>query len=174
MTDQVFDNLTDAENDAWDNGLGEGSYEIYDVDGKYAYREIDADTPDTDEEDTMTDQNAQIENNDEKLEEVKELIETIPDDAKLNMKMIAEKLNEVIEAINTQQPTGPSAKDLKSERSMTEDDARRALLGDLAEMSHKEAAEELGLSYGQIYSARKGFTFKKVYKDYRMAEADQS
>ena len=29
----------------------------------------------------------------------------------------------------------------------------------------KDAAKELGLSYGQIYSARKGFTFKAIYKE---------
>jgi hypothetical protein len=39
------------------------------------------------------------------------------------------------------------------------------MLGDLKEDSHKEAAEKLGLSYGQIYSARKGFTFKPIYKE---------
>jgi len=57
----------------------------------------------------------------------------------------------------------------KSERKMTEDDARRIMIGDLKDVPHKQAAEALGLSYGQIYSARFGFTFKKVYK-----EADQA
>lgn len=52
-----------------------------------------------------------------------------------------------------------------STRTMTEDDARKILLGDLKELKHKEAAEVLGLSYGQIYSARNGFTFKVVYKE---------
>jgi hypothetical protein len=47
---------------------------------------------------------------------------------------------------------------------MTEDEAKRIMLGDLKEVSHTKAAEMLGLSYGQIYSARKGFTFKGVYK----------
>lgn len=54
----------------------------------------------------------------------------------------------------------------KSERSMTDDDARRILaLGDLEAAGHKEAAEKLNLSYGQIYSCRKGFTFKHIYKE---------
>jgi hypothetical protein len=53
----------------------------------------------------------------------------------------------------------------KSEREMTEADATRILLGDLKDKSHTEAAKELNLSYGQIYSARKGFTFKKVYQE---------
>ena len=59
---------------------------------------------------------------------------------------------------------GPS-----STRTMTEDDARRIMLGDLKDMKHKEAAQELGLSYGQIYSARNGFTFKVVYKEAKEA-----
>ena len=50
----------------------------------------------------------------------------------------------------------------KSEKAMTEEDARRIILGDLKEKSHKECAEILKLSYGQIYSARGGYTFKKV------------
>jgi len=54
----------------------------------------------------------------------------------------------------------------KSERSMTDDDARRILaLGDLEAAGHKEAAEKLNLSYGQIYSCRKGFTFKHIHKE---------
>lgn len=52
----------------------------------------------------------------------------------------------------------------KSDRQMTEADAKRIMMGDLKDASHKKAAEELGLSYGQIYSARKGFTFKDVFK----------
>jgi hypothetical protein len=54
----------------------------------------------------------------------------------------------------------------KSERAMTDDDARRILaFGDLEGASHKEAAEKLTLSYGQIYSCRKGFTFKHIHKE---------
>lgn len=52
-----------------------------------------------------------------------------------------------------------------STRTMTEDDARAIMLGDAKELSHKEAAAKLGLSYGQVYSARNGFTFKTVYKE---------
>lgn len=57
-----------------------------------------------------------------------------------------------------------------SERQMTEDDARAILLGVDSSLSHKAAAEKLGLSYGQVYSARNGFTFKKVYKEFRDIE----
>ena len=52
----------------------------------------------------------------------------------------------------------------KSEGEMTEEHAVRVMLGDLRDKSHKDAALELKLSYGQIYSARKGYTFKKVYQ----------
>lgn len=48
----------------------------------------------------------------------------------------------------------------KSTREMTEEDGKRILFGDLKKLSHKEAAKELGLSYGQIYSARSGYTFR--------------
>ena len=53
----------------------------------------------------------------------------------------------------------------KSERSMTDDDAFRVKFGNLKDKSHKDAAKELGLSYGQIYSCRGGYTFNHVKKD---------
>lgn len=87
-------------------------------------------------------------------------METLNQNAKL-ADVIA-KVNEIVEALNAQ-PTrdrGP-----KSERTMTDDDARRIMVGDLKDKSHKECAEVLQLSYGQIYSARKGFTFKPIYKE---------
>jgi hypothetical protein len=59
-----------------------------------------------------------------------------------------------------------------SERTMTEDDAHKILMGELSEDSHKSAAATLGLSYGQVYSARNGFTFKKVYKEFRDLKAE--
>ena len=52
----------------------------------------------------------------------------------------------------------------KSEGEMIEEHAVRVMLGDLRDKSHKDAALELKLSYGQIYSARKGYTFKKIYQ----------
>jgi DNA-directed RNA polymerase specialized sigma24 family protein len=48
----------------------------------------------------------------------------------------------------------------KSTREMTEEDGKRIMFGDLKKLSHKEAAKELGLSYGQVYSARSGYTFR--------------
>lgn len=83
---------------------------------------------------------------------------------KAKMAEVVEKLNELIEAVNhmarRSRNRGP-----ESTREMTEEDARRILLGDLKTLTHKEAADKLGLSYGQIYSARKGFTFKHVYNE---------
>lgn len=71
-------------------------------------------------------------------------------------------INVIVDFINSQpaRDRGP-----KSERTMTDDDARRVMVGDLKDKSHKECAELLQLSYGQIYSARKGFTFKPIYKE---------
>lgn len=83
------------------------------------------------------------------------------DTANLTLEAVAAKLNDVIDALNQAQGrSGP-----KSQRQMTEADAKRIMLGDLSSENHTKAAEVLGLSYGQIYSARKGFTFKSIYQD---------
>lgn len=71
--------------------------------------------------------------------------------------------NEVIEELKSQ-GTGGRDRGPKSEGEMTEEHAIRVMLGDLRDQSHKDAALELKLSYGQIYSARKGYTFKKIYQ----------
>lgn len=52
-----------------------------------------------------------------------------------------------------------------SEKEMTDDDARKVLSGDLASKKHKEAAQELSLTYGQIYSCRLEYTFKHIHKE---------
>jgi F420-dependent methylenetetrahydromethanopterin dehydrogenase len=54
----------------------------------------------------------------------------------------------------------------KSSRDMTEEDAKRVIWGDMKKLSHKEAAKELGLSYGQVYSARGEYTFKNLWKEF--------
>ena len=82
---------------------------------------------------------------------------------KLTMKDLEKRIVELeakVVELSTTRDRGP-----KSERQMTEDDARRIILGDLKAKSHKEAAEELGLSYGQVYSARGGYTFKKITEE---------
>lgn len=80
---------------------------------------------------------------------------------------VVAKINELVEAYNTLAANAPKARDRgpDSTREMTEDDARSVMLGEHKDLSHKEAAKLLGLSYGQIYSARKGFTFKAIYKE---------
>ena len=93
-------------------------------------------------------------------------IEVLAENAKL--KDVIAKMNEIIEVLNTR-PVATRDRGPDSTREMTEDDARRLLLGDLAAKNHKDAAQELGLSYGQVYSARKGFTFKGIYKEWRDA-----
>lgn len=56
-----------------------------------------------------------------------------------------------------------------AKRNMTDSDALRVLTGDMKDLSHKEAAEEMSLTYAQIYSCRLEFTFKHVHKDLRDA-----
>lgn len=61
----------------------------------------------------------------------------------------------------------------KSEREMTDDDARAILKGGVhATLSHKDAAEKLGLSYAQVYSCRKEFTFKHIHKELKKLSTD--
>lgn len=90
-------------------------------------------------------------------------------DPKCKLPEVIAKLNEVIAKLNEVDSSKTKTRDRgpDSTREMVEDDARRILLGDLKDKSHKEAAKELGLSYGQVYSSRKGFTFKGVYKEWR-------
>lgn len=97
--------------------------------------------------------------------EISSQIELLNTDDKLSMKILADKMNEIITKLNATQSVAPRNRGPQSERIMTEDDARRIMLGDLKDKSHKDAAEELKLSYGQIYSARKGFTFKPIYQE---------
>ena len=89
-----------------------------------------------------------------------------PLSANAKLKDVVAKLNELIEHVNTLKPAGRDRGPV-SLRVMTDDDARRLLLGDLKDTDHKKAAEVLELSYGQVYSARKGFTFKTIYKKWR-------
>ena len=58
----------------------------------------------------------------------------------------------------------------KSENSMTEEHAFRVKFGDLKDLKHGKAAEALGLSYGQVFSCRGGYTFKTVTKDWKAVE----
>ena len=77
-------------------------------------------------------------------------------------------INELVELVNQLQArvevleTKPTKVEPKE---MTKDDAKRILTGDLKDVKHKQAAETLGLTYGQIYSCRLEFTFKDVHKE---------
>jgi len=84
---------------------------------------------------------------------------TEPLDTKATLADVIIKVNALTEKVNSikVRDRGP-----KSERSMTDDDAARVKFGNLKGASHKEAAAELGLSYGQIYSARGGYTFNHI------------
>jgi hypothetical protein len=62
-----------------------------------------------------------------------------------------------IEALEAPKPVADTTE-------MTDDHARQILTGDLKNVKHKEAAAKLGLTYGQIYSCRKEFTFKHIHK----------
>ncbi len=100
-------------------------------------------------------------------------IEKIDTNSKLSLAILAEKINELIEAQNLLSESQTKTRGPKSDRAMSESDARRVICGDLKDLSHNKAAEELGLSYGQIYSARKQFTFKQIHKELRDAEKVQ-
>ena len=98
----------------------------------------------------------------------------VEDKTQMNLKFLATKINEIIEHVASLQQT-PAAtvvrdRGPKSFREMTEDDARKIMLGELKDASHKDAALKLQLSYGQIYSARKGFTFKTIGKEKELAD----
>lgn len=92
------------------------------------------------------------------------------------MKLIIEAQSTSIALLQEQVKNPEKVRDRgpKSEGEMSDSDAIRCMLGDLKDASHKDAALALKLSYGQIYSARKGYTFKKVYQRMARGEEDNS
>lgn len=76
----------------------------------------------------------------------------------------SEMFEELQKRVKTLEETLAKSKGTASTREMTDDDAKRVFVGDLAKENHKKAAEILGLSYGQVYSARLEYTFKHVLK----------
>jgi transposase len=101
-------------------------------------------------------------------------------DEKVNVEQLKKKapkvtmkdLQEEIQALRTRLETLEAKRGPKSTREMTEDDARKILPGgELAGKSHKEVAAELGLSYGQVYSCRGGYTFKKLHEELQKKKA---
>jgi len=92
------------------------------------------------------------------LVEIEQLAKKAP---KVTMKSLMVEIEQLRDRVQVlEQKRGP-----KSTREMDETDANRILAGDLVDFSHKDAAAELGLSYGQIYSCRGGYTFKKLHDE---------
>lgn len=93
---------------------------------------------------------------------------------KVTMKELVARIEELEAKIEKLETKGSMGRDRgpESTRPMTEDDARRVMIGDLKPLSHGKAAEELGLSYGQIYSARNGYTFKGIYAEMKKIETE--
>lgn len=71
---------------------------------------------------------------------------------------LQQKVAELTAKLDVQRPKSESVE-------MTKDHAMRILNGDLKDKKHKDAAEALGLTYGQVYSCRLEFTFKDVHKE---------
>lgn len=66
---------------------------------------------------------------------------------------------------------GARNKSAPTKRSMTNADALKVLTDPaIALLDHKEAAAAVGLTYAQVYSCRKEFTFKHVHKELRDAK----
>lgn len=51
------------------------------------------------------------------------------------------------------------------QREMKDEDARMILTGEYSSLKHNEAAQKLGLSYGQVYSCRGEYTFRHIHKE---------
>ena len=96
-----------------------------------------------------------------KLKSIAEVDELAKKAPKVTLKDLVTEIELLTERVKKlEEKRGP-----KSTREMVEDDAKRILTGDLVDFSHKNAASELGLSYGQIYSCRGGYTFKKLHDE---------
>ena len=89
---------------------------------------------------------------------------------KVTPALVAELMDRVAELESRlmvlEENTSNKARSVKSENSMTEEHAFRVKFGDLKGLKHGKAAEALGLSYGQVFSCRGGYTFKQVNKDW--------
>jgi len=77
------------------------------------------------------------------------------------LKAISARLEDISAKVDGRNKSAPT------KRNMTDVDALQVLTGDLKDLSHKDAAEKIGLTYAQIYSCRLEFTFKHVHKELR-------
>ncbi len=80
------------------------------------------------------------------------------------IEVTVEMFNELSARVKTLEETINKSRGLASTREMTDDDAKRVFNGDLKDVNHRKAAETLGLSYGQVYSARLEYTFKHIHQ----------
>lgn len=89
----------------------------------------------------------------------------------MNINELQQQIAQLTERVSTLEATLEAKRDRgpKSEKEMTEQHAFDVKFGTLKDAKHKEAAEKLGLSYGQVFSCRGGYTFKKVTKDWKPA-----
>lgn len=87
----------------------------------------------------------------------------------MKMEELIQKVAELEARLATLEAAAAAKRDRgpSSQREMTEEDAFRVKFGDLKDKKHKEAADELKLSYGQIFSCRGGYTFKQVKSDWK-------
>ena len=85
-----------------------------------------------------------------------------------HIQRLSDKIDALVEKLGAIKPRdrGPA-----STRDMTDDDARAVMYGHLANTKTKAAAETLGLSYAQVYSARGGYTFKHIAKEMEAIKA---
>ena len=97
---------------------------------------------------------------------------------KLTIEMFTEALNRIADletrVVVLEEQLAAKRPAAKSENSMTEEHAFRVKFGDLKDLKHGKAAEALGLSYGQVFSCRGGYTFKTVTKDWKATEVSTS
>lgn len=82
------------------------------------------------------------------------------------LEVLIASLTQRVDALEQQLANQPKPRNRgpASNGAMTTEMAERMMIGDLRNTSNNQAAIILGLSYGQIFSARKGYTFKPVYK----------
>ena len=92
-------------------------------------------------------------------------VELLNVDEKHTVAGLVEKFNELATLVNELVDRPSRDRGPKSTRDMSREDAWRVRFGDLKSKSAKEAAKILGLSYGQVYSARGEYTFKDLQAD---------
>lgn len=100
-------------------------------------------------------------------------VELLNADEKHTVAGLVEKFNELATLVNELVDRPSRDRGPKSTRDMSREDAWRVRFGDLKDKSAKDAAKILGLSYGQVYSARGEYTFKDLQADEYAIEEDE-